>query len=314
MNKGISPNVNNAEEMNAYFEQLFSAAEKSLLEELPQRELSDEGICVLCQQILALSDTGKELFYGRYCYQMSNDAMQTVFGTSFPAGRLQYYKSLLSSAHNLKEGERISERSYQKASEMALDQDMERTEKEANRQKMLVFPAGTKKIIRVLAKGIVAAMVILTVGFTTAITVNAEFRERVINWFIETFTEYSKVQTSSDQDITIEDLRSYYPAHIPERYTHTETVILDIEIAYYYEDPEGNTLYIRFSIPGTEVGINTENMEIKALEFRGEEAFMAFDDENRGTFAFVVDGIPIFIGGQMSEEEAMAIANGIEKR
>ena len=112
----------------------------------------------------------------------------------------------------------------------------------------------------------------------------------------------------------MEDLRSYYPAFIPERYAHTDTVESNHDIVYSYEDDEGNILYISFTLPGTEVGINTENMEIKTLEFREEEAFMAFNDKNEGTFAFVLDGIPVFIGGRMSEEEAMAIANGIEKR
>ena len=314
MNKDISLNENHKEGLSAYFEQLFSVMENRTQETLPERELSDDGIRVLSQQIIALSDTGKELFYGRYCYQMSDDAMQAIFGTSFPAGRLQYYKSILSSAHKLAEGERISERSFQRASEMSQDQDMERTEKAAITQKMFAFPRRTKKNTRLLEKGIAAAMIILAVGFTTAITVNADFRKQVVNWFIETFTGYSKVQTSSGQDITMEDLRSYYPAFIPERYAHTDTVESNHDIVYSYEDDEGNILYISFTLPGTEVGINTENMEIKTLEFREEEAFMAFNDKNEGTFAFVLDGIPVFIGGRMSEEEAMAIANGIEKR
>ena len=314
MNKGILPNVNNTEGLSAYCEQLFSVMENSPREALPERDLPDDGIRILCQQILALSDTGKELFFGRYCYRMSDDAMQTIFGTTFPAGRLQYYKSILSSAHNMNEGERISERSYQRASEMALDQEVERIEKEANTQRILTFPNEPKRIIRVLMKGVAAALIILSLGFMTAMTVNAEFRERVVNWFIETFSEYSKVQTSSGQDITTEDLRSYEPTYIPERYAHMDTVESDNEITYLYEDDEGSILYISFVLPGVEVGINTENIEIQEMEFRGEEAYMAFDDENRGTFAFVLDGIPVFIGGQMSEEDAMAIANGIEKR
>ena len=314
MEKQIALDMNLAEGLGRYFDELFASLESHPEDKYSERELSDEEVNALSRQILSLSDTGRELFYGRYCFLMSDEAMHVMFGTAFPAGRLRYYKAILSSSHNLPDGEVISERAFKKAAGIALDMDMELTEKEANGQKIISLPRGARSVILKISKGVAAAIVIFAVGLTTAMTVNAEFREKVVNWFIETFAEFSIFNTTSEKEITIEDLRAYHPTYIPERYQHIDTVESPVGITYTYADEQGYILYIDISFPNIDAGINTENMEIRKLEYRGEEAYMMFDSENGGTFAFVLDGTPVYIGGMMNENEAMAIADGIEKR
>ena len=38
-----------------------------------------------------------------------------------------------------------------------------------------------------------------------------------------------------------------------------------------------------------------------------------FDEDSRGTLVFSLDGIPVYISGRISEDEAYAIADGIVK-
>ena len=314
MGKQATLDLNHAEGLSRYFEELFETLESYQETEYAERELSDEEVNALSMQILSLSDTGRELFYGKYCFLMSDEAMHVMFGTTYPTGRLRYYKAIISSPYNLLDGEVISERSFKKAAGIALDMDMEMIEKEADAQKIVSLPRGARRVILKISKGVAAAIVLFAVGFTTAMTVNAEFREKVVNWFVETFAEFSIFNTTSEKEITIEDLRTYHPTYIPERYQYIDTVESSAGITYTYADEEGNILYIDFSFSKIDVGINTEKMEIRKLDYRGEDAYMMFDGENRGTFAFVLEGTPVYIGGMMEENEAMAIADGIEKR
>ena len=299
--------------LEEFFLARFEAAEEDASGVHKQTDLSYDDVCILSDQILALPEDARELFYGRYCFGMSEEAMQTMFGTPSPVGKLQYYKAILSFAHNLTKEETVSDQSFLEASEMALEADMKETEKECAEQGIIPFPHKARRVFLNVGKGIAAAVVILAVSFTTAVTVNAEFREKVVRWFIETFKEFSIFNTSTGEEITIEDLKSYQPTYIPERYQHIGTSETPVSISFSYAAEDGEALYVTFTLPGIDFLTDTENMEIQKLEYMGGEAYMMFDEDSRGTLAFSLDGIPVYISGRIIEDEAYAIADGIVK-
>ena len=80
-----------------------------------------------------------------------------------------------------------------------------------------------------------------------------------------------------------------------------------------YQDESLNQMSIILQIPGNESSIDTEGLVIEEITWNGERAIFMTDDNDYGTFACSIDGIPVFIGGYLSKEEMLAIANGIEK-
>lgn len=299
--------------LEEFFLARFEEAEEDTPKMYKQIDLSHDDACILTEQILALPEDARELFYGQYCFGMSAETLQTMFSVPSPIGKLQYYKSILSSAHKLTKEETISEQSFREASEMALDEDVEQTEKECAGQGIIPFSNRTIHLFRGIGKGAAAAAVIFAVGFASAVTVNAEFREKVVRWFIETFKEFSVFNSSSNEELTIEDLKSYHPTFIPERYQHIGTSETPVSISFSYAAEDGEALYVTFTLPGIDFLTDTENMDIQKLEYMGGEAYMMFDEDSRGTLAFSLDGIPVYISGQISEDEAYAIADGIVK-
>ena len=304
---------NEEEKLSRYFERIFSSIEREPREELSETDLPDDAIHVLCEQILSLSDKGKELFYGRYCFMLSDDAMQTMFGTAFPAGRLRYYKEMFSAAHNLPRDETISERSFQKASELALDRDMKRTKKEANAQRTTEAGHEWKRITYRFLKGVVAAIIILAIGFTTAMTVNAEFRKRVVNWFVHRFNTHSTFYNMVDIETSIEELVRYQPEYIPERYEIAERTETSEGLIYRYTEQNSSTLYVIINMPDKDIALDTEGMEILTTTFEGEEAYY-YSSANKSVFVFSKDGYAMYISGNITLEECEQIAKKIKKQ
>ena len=66
-------------------------------------------------------------------------------------------------------------------------------------------------------------------------------------------------------------------------------------------------------MPGSEIMIDTEDMEMEKLEWNGQEAFLYSSEEKGIEFSFILDGFPVYIAGRMNREECFEIAKGIRK-
>ena len=289
--------------------QLNRSEEADMRQELV---LTEDRIRDLSMRILAMPEDAKELFFGHYCFKMETDAIGKVFHLDAPLGRFCYYKNLISTAMGVDSGQQISEDSFQKASKIALDRYVEQAKQDATELQSKQKVKGKNRVWKYAARW-VAAAAILFVGLGVTITSNAEIRRIIIEWYMRVFPTHSVVQTVTETEITIETLRAYRPGYIPEQYQFVEKMELSYEISYVYQDESLNQMSIILQIPGNESSIDTEGLVIEEITWNGERAIFMTDDNDYGTFACSIDGIPVFIGGYLSKEEMLAIANGIEK-
>ncbi|MBR5970522.1 MAG: DUF4367 domain-containing protein [Lachnospiraceae bacterium] len=168
-----------------------------------------------------------------------------------------------------------------------------------------------KRILSKVWKSVAAVFIVISAGFLLAFTTNAEFRGKVINWYLTTFRQNSVVQPETDDAVTMEHLREYRPSYMPERYRLVETLEAERWIVYGYQDDEAKMLDITLQIPGVISSIDTQGLEMKTLLFHDEIAYLVTGGEGYGTFVFSVDGIPVLIDGYASPEEMLQIAEGI---
>lgn len=65
-------------------------------------------------------------------------------------------------------------------------------------------------------KTVAVAAITLTLLFSTCMVANAQFRERVISWVIETFEKYSIFELHGDELDEPQDLTEYQAGYLPD--------------------------------------------------------------------------------------------------
>ena len=70
--------------------------------------------------------------------------------------------------------------------------------------------------LRKIGKAVAVAVITLTLLFSTCMVANAQFREKVIAWVIETFEKYSIFELKSDGENAQLDLMAYKATYIPD--------------------------------------------------------------------------------------------------
>ena len=67
-----------------------------------------------------------------------------------------------------------------------------------------------------------AVLLAVSIGFSTAMVTNAEFREKILEWIVETYPKYSKIRLDGVQDRSASDraseLASFQITYIPDGY------------------------------------------------------------------------------------------------
>ena len=312
---------------------LESAAAYRHNEHMKSDRKTDPGQTALClndsmerelvRQIGLLPEDAKQAFFGKYCFRIKDEDMDDALGRKGLRGLTSYYEPVLCGLLGLEEGMRIDEASMKKCCDAALsiytDQiiaDAGRADKAPPAENKQTT-AGRGKWKRVFGAAAAAAAVLLAC-FSFTLTVNADFRAKVLKWFIEDRTEYSVFRTEPEEgevaDVTIKDLWRYEPTYIPERFTFAFKDSISDLVSYGYLDPDDYYLHILMQLPGNDIMIDTEDMEMEELTWNGQEAYL-YSSETKGiSFSFTLDGFPVYIGGKIDREECFEIAKGIRRR
>ncbi|EKC72345.1 conserved hypothetical protein, membrane or secreted [human gut metagenome] len=91
-------------------------------------------------------------------------------------------------------------------------------------------------VFRRFGKAVAVAAITITLLFSTAMVANAQFREKVIAWVVETFEKYSSFELQSDGENTQPDLQSYKPTYLPDGAELKNTVELPEFYGYVVTD------------------------------------------------------------------------------
>lgn len=144
-------------------------------------------------------------------------------------------------------------------------------------------------------------------------SVNAEFREYVIRWFMEATKQYTIFHLEESENTNSSDLENYMPTYIPERYHLYSSDVLTGFSTYTYEDENGDLLDISICMPEANAYLNTENMSKEIITVNGASGYL-YHDGIYGTLVTNIDEYALYVTGKASKEELIKIAEGVIKK
>ena len=275
-------------------------------------DLSQSKIWELSKKILLLPHPGIVLLFSRYCFQLSPEEIEMFFQLKNAKGAFRFYRSLLSSCMGLAQNQIISDNSFAKACKAALKEylrtelkeDMPDSTMGKNRKRNFPF--------RKIGKAVAVVAITATLLFSTVMVANAELREKVITWVIETFEKYSIFELKSSGDDALPDLTAYKATYIPDGFVLLDTIEQPEVVQYEYAVNDSNFFSISISQSFFNVYADTENTEIKLLTIDGVTGYF-FEKDSLSYICFERDGLYFSVYGSANIDELIMVASGITK-
>lgn len=299
--------------MNTTFEELLDDTVKNDMihflepslneweESVNEINLNSSGISKLAKLIEGLPQKGQEIMLGVYAFDLTPENIEVLYGISEVDLRRKFFEKMLARDMGLNNGERISKTAISKACHKVMI-GLEKKDSSDNK---------VSNVISIFIRTAAAILIIGILSFGTAMGVNAEFRESVSKWFIETFSEYSIFRLENDNAVNT-DLSDYTISYVPDRFSYTRVEKYDDIISFTYEDIEGNYLSIDIERPGENDYVDTENTSMELLDFNGAEARYYYK-EDYSLLVTSIDGYALYVTGPVSKEEILKIAYGIQR-
>lgn len=320
MDKTMETEINKIERLETllymgakeYGEPLFASYAQKREVSSEKIDLTDEWVSKMSARLLAYPVDARNLLFGEYCFNLSFDAIEDLFHIRNAWDRVSWYKRLLADECGLLQTQCISDDSWRKISANALEMHIKHLEDQANANEIKAGKTKVRRYAGVAFRYAAAVLLFCTVGLGVTLTVNAEFRERFINWFVQRFNTYSIFFHTTDIETSMEELVHYQPEYIPERYDLVEKIEAPEGLIYRYVEPDISTLYIFINMPDSDIALDTEGMDVLITTFDGEEAFY-YSGDHESIFAFSKDGYAMYIRGNVTAEECEQIARNIKK-
>lgn len=128
-----------------------------------------------------------------------------------------------------------------------------------------------QKPVDYLLRGVSKAAAVLlavSIGFSTAMVTNAEFREKVLEWIVETYPKYSKIRLDGVQNRSGSDraseLASFQITYIPDGYELVYQSNLETMQHFRYVNSAEQSIIIQI-VPGDgSNNYNTESAEVNS--------------------------------------------------
>lgn len=146
---------------------------------------------------------------------------------------------------------------------------------------------------------------------------NAQFRERVISWVIETFEKYSIFELHGDELDEPQDLTEYQAGYLPDgailqdttKQPNTEPGV----VIRKYAISESEFFDIVITQSDNRVYFDTENTEIEPFDKDGVTGYF-FQKDDTSYICFEWDGCFFSVYGSIDTDELVKIAAGITKK
>ena len=275
--------------------------------DLPKAKIQE-----LSEKILYLPHQGIVLLFSRYCFRLSPKETETFFQLKNTKGRFRFYRELLSSSMGLCPGQVISDASLHQACKIAMKAYLC-----AELNEDTGVPSSgrsrTHLAFRRIGRAVAVAAITLTLLLSTALAVNAQFRERLIAWVVETFEKYSSFELQSGGESAQADLQRYQPAYLPDGAELQNTTDLSEMIIYEFAINNSNRFEILLSKPDIKVYLDTENAEITPFDQNGITGYY-FKRDALNYVCCERDGIFLAVYGSIDTDELMKIAAGITNK
>lgn len=272
--------------------------------DLPQAKIQE-----LNEKILQLPPQGIALLFSRYCFHLSPEETEMFFQLKNAKGRFRFYRDMLSSSMGLNAEQTISDTSLDHACKIAL-KDYLRTELKEDADVYRDGKSRTHIAFRHIGKAVAVAAITLTLLFSTCMVANAQIREKVIAWVIETFEKYSIFELQSNGENVRADLQSYQPTYLPDGAELLNMIEQPEMVAYEFAINDSSHFNILLSKADTRIYTDAENAEIESFDKDGVTGYFFMKDD-LNYVCYERDSYFFSIYGSIDMDELIKIAAGI---
>lgn len=278
-------------------------------------DLSYAQIQTLSEKILSLPHEGIVLLLSRFCFHLSPEEAENFFQLKNAKGRFRFYQELLSSCMGVNTEQMISDDAFGSACHIALKEYLH-NELEADTDDKTAGNSRTHIVFRKVWKTVAVAAITLTLLFSTVMVANAQFRERVISWVIETFEKYSIFELHGDELDEPQDLTEYQAGYLPDGAILKNTTELPGEpsgfLLYEYAIGKSENFSIVVSQSDSRIYLDTENAKIEPFDKDGVTGYF-FQKDGMSYICFERDGCFFSVYGSIDTDELVKIAASITK-
>ena len=279
-------------------------------------DLSYAQIQTLSEKILSLPHEGIVLLLSRFCFHLSPEEAENFFQLKNAKGRFRFYQELLSSCMGVNTEQMISDDAFGSACHIALKEYLH-NELEADTDDKTAGNSRTHIVFRKVWKTVAVAAITLTLLFSTVMVANAQFRERVISWVIETFEKYSIFELHGDELDEPQDLTEYQAGYLPDGAIRKNTTELPGEpsgfLLYEYAIGKSENFSIVVSQSDSRIYLDTENAKIEPFDKDGVTGYF-FQKDGMSYICFERDGCFFSVYGSIDTDELVKIAASITKK
>ena len=279
-------------------------------------DLSYAQIQTLSEKILSLPHEGIVLLLSRFCFHLSPEEAENFFQLKNAKGRFRFYQELLSSCMGVNTEQMISDDAFGSACHIALKEYLH-NELEADTDDKTAGNSRTHIVFRKVWKTVAVAAITLTLLFSTVMVANAQFRERVISWGIETFEKYSIFELHGDELDEPQDLTEYQAGYLPDGAILKNTTELPGEpsgfLLYEYAIGKSENFSIVVSQSDSRIYLDTENAKIEPFDKDGVTGYF-FQKDGMSYISFERDGCFFSVYGSIDTDELVKIAASITKK
>lgn len=276
-------------------------------------DLTDEWVTKMSTRLLAYPVDARNLLFGEYCFKLSFDAIEDLFHIQNAKDRAIWYKRLLADECGLLQTQNISDDSWCRLSAVALEKHVKQLEDQADVSELKADKIKIRRYVGMALRYAAAVILICATGLGVTLTVNAEFRERFVNWFVQRLQTHSIFFHTSEIETSMEELVRYQPEYIPEQYEFVEKTETPEGVIYRYVEQDISTLFIIIKMSDSDIALDTEGMDVFNTTFDGEEAFY-YSSDYENIFVFSKDGYAMYIRGDVTLDECVQIAQRIKKQ
>ena len=274
-------------------------------------DLPQDRIEELSRKMLLLPHEAVVLLLNRYSFRLSPADTEELYDIEDAKGRFRFYRRLLSDCMGLGEDELISDASMESACKSMMEEYL-RIEMGETVTEDKIVPFQGKRRIRTVGRALLIAAILAALLIGMLMAVSAEFRERVLSWFIEEHREYSVFQIKHSVDYTSATAQSFLFTYLPEG-----TVLVDSYDNGYYVEREyevNKTQYIDIMIfpDGQKNYVDTENADLHDFRTEYLEGYW-FAKDTLHYACFELDGYHFSLSGTVDIDELLKVAQSVTR-
>lgn len=280
--------------------------------------LTEEEISKLAERILALPHELRDALFAHYYFGLNANETARLFNLDNPMGKLNYALRLLSFGIN------IDNDSLNAAVEIAvkhyttIENHLHIVPKYSNRFRRALRDIkavqATRSILNIIMHRAAVVLLAFAIGFSTALVVDADFREDFFNWLIETFPSFSifhkditEERENNPYDISYKNIEIVY---IPDEYELDYQRRIWNKNIFCYSFGNSENLVITFS-NNDPLYANTEGVSLNEITLRGKQAYW-WKHNSRIHVVWIQNTLSCRLEGNITIEEAIKIIESIK--